>query len=283
MFTPFHAIDSFRCSANASVQLLIKVCLFVLMAESSSFAAVVGIWTFEHGVDNTSASGIGSVLDYSGNGNNGTPLGSPYYHRTSLGNGTIAMGFASAPHQKVFFADSAAFQITQSITIEAVIRFDGTAAGNSFGHNMILLRGDDRGGLDPYFMSVNSGRIMFGINNTAVLYSAPLIIGQWYRVAGVLDDATGRQSLFVDNIEVAHAYTSQRPTQFLDPSFYPGVAIGGAQSNNFQFGFGGLIDEVRLYDSAVNYNSTVPEPMSMLVWTLGGLLGMLSRMRSKRH
>lgn len=174
-------------------------------------ASVIGIWTFEHGVSSSVASGAGSILDYSGNGNHGTPFGSPTYLNSNSGVGSIAMGFSSAAQQKVFFADSAPFRITKSITIEAVFRFDNSSPGNSFGHNMILLRGDDRGGLDPYYLSVDGGKLAFSINNTSTVISDSLTIGRWYQVTAVLDDTTGRQSLWLDGVEVAHRFTNQRP------------------------------------------------------------------------
>lgn len=253
-------------------------------ATSNSLAAVVGIWTFEHGIANTVAAGTSSVLDYSGNGNHGTPLGSPTYVNSGSGLGSIAMGFSTAPNQKIFFEDSAPFRISKSITIEAVFRFDGSSPGNSFGHNMILFRGDDRGGLDPYSLNINSNTLYFVVNQDNIDYSvvsAPIVVGKWYRVAGVLDDATGRHSLYVDGIEVDVRFTTARPLEFLDPTRSPGIAIGGAQSSNFQFGFGGLIDEVRLYNSAVDYGSPVPEPISLLVWGMGGCATLAARRKQR--
>jgi hypothetical protein len=269
--------------SNKSAQRIVflHAIMFALLKASVATASVVGIWTFEHGVANSVASGAGSILDYSGNGNHGTPFGSPVYSNSTSGVGSVAMGFSSAAHQKVFFADSAPFRITKSITIETVFRFDNSSPGNSYGHNMILFRGDDRGGLDPYYLSVDGGKLTFSINNTNPIISDSLTIGRWYRAAAVLDDTTGRQSLWLDGVEVAYQFTNQRPIEFLDTNFSPGIAIGGAQSNNFQFGFGGLIDEVRLYNSAVNYSAAVPEPISLLVWSLGGVATIVARRKGR--
>ena len=255
----------------------------VLNCASSGVAGTVGFWTFEHGSGGTTASGVGSIHDYSGNGNHGTPQMSPTYESVQSGFGSIAMGFYSGVNQKVLFDDSLPFRITGSLTIEAVIRYDGSLPGNSYGHNMILFRGDDRGGLDPYYLSVTNDRLSFvvsgeSINSNSTVWSDPLVHGQWYHVAAVLNGVTGRQSIFIDQTETAYTYTAVRPFATLDALANPGVAIGGAQSGNFQFGFGGVIDQVRLSNTATSFGAQVPEPATATI-----ILSMLAMYRIQRR
>ncbi len=252
--------------------------------------ATVGHWKFEHGVPDTLATGLGTVLDYSGNGINGTPLANPIYRQAIPGSSQVALQFTSG-NQKVFFEDMAAFSLTGSMTIEATIRYDGFPATNHWGLTQILFRGDDRGGNDPYYFAIDtSNRLNFLIQGSpgfdpsvqSVIRSAPLDLGRWYRVAAMLNDATGRQSIFIDGVETVHTITTIRPMANLDPSLNPGVAIGNLQSTTWSQAFGGLIDEVRLKNSAeLTSVEPIPEPSTYCIISLLGALPAVRRRNNK--
>lgn len=254
-------------------------------------AGTIGYWSFENGVVNTNASGQGSVLDGSGNGRNGTPLSNPVYRQSIPGTNRVAMEFTSG-NQRVFFQDEAAFAITGSMTIEATIRFDGFPATNHWGLAQIFFRGDNRGGNDPYYFAVDSSRrLNFMIQGFPGLHSAvysvvksdPLELGRWYRIAAMLDDSNGRQSVFIDGVEVAHTITNLRPMANLDPNSIPGVSIGNLQSTTWFQAFGGLIDEVRLKNIAeLTPAQPVPEPSSFCILSLMCSLYAMKRRRNVR-
>jgi hypothetical protein len=252
--------------------------------------ATVGHWKFEHGVPDTLATDWGTVLDYSGNGINGTPLANPVYRQAIPGSSQVALQFTSG-NQRVFFEDLAALSLTGSMTIEATIRYDGFPATNDWGLTQIFFRGDDRGGNDPYYFAIDtSNRLNFLIQGSpgfdpsvySVIRSAPLDLGRWYRVAAMLNDATGRQSIFIDGIETVHTITTIRPMANLDPSLNPGVAIGNIQSATWSEAFGGLIDEVRLKNSAeLTPVEPIPEPSTFCITLLMGALPAVRRRKNK--
>jgi hypothetical protein len=109
----------------------------------------------------------------------------------------------------------------------------------------------------------------------------------WYHVASVYD----RQSL---KIYVNGVLEGVSPVVNVTP--YMGGAplrIGNIIGSTHAFAgvFDGAIDDIRIYDHALNqsdinalYETTnaVPEPSSMVIGTLLGLAGLLSKRRMKR-
>lgn len=137
------------------------------------------------------------------------------------------------------------------------------------GHGLILFRGDDRGGLDPYQLTLREdGIISFQITSLtgAASLRAPLPLGQFVHVAGTLDAETGAMRLYLNGMLVSRGVTSVRPFGALDPASNPGVGIGshgGYPATPHKFLFNGLIDELKLYNHALsqadvlaNFNAT---------------------------
>ena len=63
-------------------------------------------------------------------------------------------------------ADSNSLKLTHSLSIEGWIKVTGFPAGSPTDHGEILFRGDDRGGLDPYSLSVEpNGQILFMVGS----------------------------------------------------------------------------------------------------------------------
>jgi hypothetical protein len=272
--------------------------LWALAISATARGATVAYYRFEEGTANTVASSApGAILDSSGNGLNGTAIDGPTYSsdvpvstipQTGAPD-TLSMQFSgSGPGagQSVFIPDSPQFDITGSLTIEAW--FNVFAIPNVAGS--IFFRGDDRGGLDPYFLNVEPGLVRFGINDAAnqeALVTAPLPgLNQWVFAAGVLNTATQTMSLYVNGVLANTISTTETPLGPLDPSEEPGEAIGSVQSGfygNFQ-SFDGLIDEVRLSNVALSpsqfldASAGVPEPASIGLLSLFAL-GVLPRRR----
>jgi hypothetical protein len=149
-------------------------------------------------------------------------------------------------------ADSASLKLTNSLTIEGWIRADTGMGG------VILMRADDRGGLDPYNFSLDSsGALQFAVTpstNQGVSVRAPIPLGQFIHVAGTLDDTTGAMKLYVNGKVVAQTVTSIRPFGDLDPASNPAVGIGnhgGYPNTPHNFPFDGLIDELAIYNRAL--------------------------------
>lgn len=171
-------------------------------------------------------------------------------------NGQIGQAFMfDGVNDGVVVEDSSSLRLTKSMTIEGWVRVDSFP---SSGHGLVLFRGDDRGGLDPYQITTTpQGEIHFsvtGSNDSATLV-AEMPLGRFVHVAGTLDDATGEMSLYLDGVRMDHRITTARPFGLLDPGSNPGIGIGnhgGFPTTPHNFPFHGAIDELKVYDVSLS-------------------------------
>jgi hypothetical protein len=147
--------------------------------------------------------------------------------------------------------------LTGSFTIDVQVCVTSLAP-QAQGGGMVLFRGDDRGGLDPYYLSVNfDGNIRFHIQDATaaeVNVEAPIAIGRFVHVIASLDASTGAMKLFLDGILAAQVNTAIRPFHDLDPATHPGIGIGNSQAqpvSSYQYPFHGLIDEMKVFNVVV--------------------------------
>jgi hypothetical protein len=223
-----------------------------------------------------------SILDYSGNNLHGTPANGPVYSSdvspwSSTMGSTRSLSY-NGSNNRVSIPDSSNFQLTHSLTIEAVFKTESMVPGTGASANL-LFRGDNRPGLDPYRLSLSQpgNGLYFQIqdaNQQAVALSYTVPFGQWVFAAGTLDDATGLMSLYVNGNLVASTTTSIRPMGGLNPSYSPGLGIGSDQGAQYGELFHGSIDEVRLSDKALNPSEflIVPEPSSFALCSLAAAI-----------
>ncbi|MCU0877618.1 MAG: hypothetical protein MUF06_07545, partial [Pirellulaceae bacterium] len=194
--------------------------------------------------DNTAADSVGT--------NHGTLINGTGYATGQVGSAFRLDGV----DDRIGVADAPTLALTGSISIEAWVKANAYPAEGS-GHGLILFRGDDRGGLDPYQLTLGEdGLIKFQISSLSggAGVQAPLPVGQFVHVAGTLDDATGEMKLYLNGVLVSQSITAERPFGPLDPASNPGVGIGshgGYPSTPHKFLFNGLIDELKLYDHAL--------------------------------
>lgn len=231
-----------------------------LLGASAAPAATVAYYKFENGIPGELAQGRGTILDSSGNGLNGSPIGKPQYVAVANPGSSVALQF-DGEAQRVRIHDNPLFQLTHSLTLEAYVYIDSHDPGN---YTSIIFRGDRRFGLDPYILAVSeSGALYFRINDalnneSLVTSPDPLPEQQWLHVAATLDDATGMQAVYVDGAMVASTITSIRPLGPLRNKKDRGLGIGGTQEACPCFN--GMIDDVRVSDVALDPSQFLPPP-----------------------
>jgi hypothetical protein len=205
-------------------------------------SGIVSWWT----ANNTAADAMGL--------NNATPYGVTYAP------GVVGQAFSfDGSDDRAQLTDNSTLQFTKSFSIEGWVNVRGFPTGtNGDDHGEIFFRGDDRGGLDPYSLSVEpNGTLNFQVtdaNNNSASIAAPIATGQFIHVAATLDDATGTMSLYENGALVAHQVTTIRPFQNLDPTQNPSIAIGnhgGYPNSPHNFPFNGLVDELSVYNRAL--------------------------------
>jgi hypothetical protein len=191
-----------------------------------------------------------------GNGNDSAGGNNAYsIEYTTFANGVVGQAFANDPENQPYgvytgvrIADAPAYVLTNSLTLEGWIRVRG-------GAYCVFCRGDNRPGYDPYVMSTGANNVMnlliADANANSVTLSTPLVYSQWYHVAGTLDGASGKMSLYTNGTIAAQITTTIRPLGNLIPGDYPGIGIGNVNDNFNNFPFWGDIDEISLYNRAL--------------------------------
>ena len=260
---------------------------FLCASAAHAQSSTVAWYKFAEGIAGTPATA--PILDSSGNGLNGMPFSAPVYQSVPVGDSGLGLRFTGTP-QRVFVPDNPLLALTHSLTLEAFIQYTGIVASGEISSE-IVFRGDDRGGYDPYFLTINTdGKLNFTINDSAnagisIFSPAAIPIGQFLHVAGTLDDTTGAMRLFVNGVQVNSTTTALRPAGSLVSSQIPGLGIGDVQSSNYNEGFHGVISDVRISNIALspgqflNAPVAVPEPgsLALLVPAALDMVGFLRR------
>jgi hypothetical protein len=193
---------------------------------------LVGAWAFDESSGNT-------VTDYSGRGNTGTISGAT---RTTGGKFGGALTFSGA-NNWVLVPDANSLDLSTGMTVEAWVR--PSAIGTRV--RAVLLK--ERSGGLVYALDAGdgSGRAATHVFTTADLAlsgTATTGLNAWTNLAATYDGANLR--LYVNGVQAASralAGSIQGSTGAL--------RIGGASTLNNQW-FAGVIDEVRLYNRALN-------------------------------
>lgn len=250
-------------------------------------AGVIAHWRFEEGTDGTNASGSGSILDSSGNNLHLSPVNVARYVGVSNPASSLGMEFfGGSPYGYLTRSDSAAFNTT-SLTIEAYVNIEAAT-----GLRQILFRGNSLGGRDPYYLAVHNGRLRLnvsdGIVDRAVESSTLLPLNKTIHVAGTLDHATDELKVFVDGVLVGTSLAGGvRPDTLLANSQISlGAIFDGVGRGQY---FDGVIDEVRISDTALTPSQflpapgsqVVPEPASLIA--LAGLFGLATIVRRRNN
>ena len=198
-------------------------------------AGLVGWWRAE-----------GDAADYTGAHSGSFPFGSAF---TS---GVVGQAFDfDGSSRRVSIPDSPAFQLTNALTLEAWVY------PRAYG-GFITFRGDNRGGLDNWTLDTyDSGFVKFTLidpaNNVATVRTA-LALNQWQHVAATWSRASGDLKIYINGTLGAQTNSPLVPIGVLDPTSEPAIGIGNHGGTFHQFPFNGLIDELGIYNRALNSN-----------------------------
>ena len=218
-------------------------------ATSSGGTGPVGYWTMDE------ASGTGTSTDSSGNGNNGTWVGSP----TATTSVPSAINFADT--RALTFNGSSQYvsagnnlQQLGAFTISAWVKL----AGGGDAAQTIVTRTGSSNYITDYFLYANPGgqfalQRSNGSTYPSILTNNAISVGTWHHVVGVYNNDAG--SIYVDGVlQTVTAsggalnsvtVTSGTRTTWIGRTSYPGV-------NADIYHFNGSIDDVRIYNRALS-------------------------------
>jgi hypothetical protein len=167
--------------------------------------------------------------------------------------GKTGQAFSFDGDDRIAVPDSDSLEIAPSITIEGWVKIRTWPTDNSFGAAMIVYRGDDRPGFDPFYVAVLDGGVLrFAINSPdsqLAAIDAPVTTNTFIHFAGTLDNDSGAMKLYIDGVLAAQTNTALRPLGELAGA---ALGIGHSQAGSgFDFGFEGLVDELKLYSRAL--------------------------------
>lgn len=161
----------------------------------------------------------------------------------------------------LFLEDFPALALTGPITVSTWVylrRYVSSGPGAQ-----ILMRGDDRNGNDPYFLSVGpNGNVAWTIDSAdpkggegsraAIEMEVPL--RQWVRITATFDPEGREMRLWSGDRLMAAGTMDRRPLGPLDPKQHPGVGIGNVQTDlgPHDQPLDGVLVDLRVYAAALS-------------------------------
>ena len=139
--------------------------------------------------------------------------------------------------------------LTSAMSITAWVNPATSADG------VILWRGDNAGGYDPYSFQLSGFALTDDYDNRKVVpFGVGIPTNSWTHVAATFDHATGEMTVYVNGAWAGNAFTAilpiDEPVDF-GTNCCSGVGIGNINDTRFTYPFSGAIDEVMLYNRAL--------------------------------
>ncbi len=174
-------------------------------------------------------------------------------HGTSITGGRFGQALLfDGQDDRANIEDRSELALTKSMTIQCWLRIDSFPKPEA-GYGTIIMRSDNRGGRDPYFLrTLPSGEIEFGVTSLAggASLSAQAPAMNSFHVAATLDDSTGDMRLYFNGQQVAQRLTEVRPFADLVVDREPGVGVGNHFGiHEYNFPFHGVIEQLTIVDS----------------------------------
>jgi hypothetical protein len=149
---------------------------------------------------------------------------------------------------RVNVPDSENLKITEALTIEGWIYPESYSR---YMHGMILFRGDNRGGRDPYYLALQpNGVVRFLAGN--VLHTPWIPTGRFMHIAATFDGNERMMKVYLDGEVIGQRTTTVTSLmRDLDPRYEPYVGLGNHGGSLHRMPFPGRIDELAIYDRAL--------------------------------
>lgn len=168
--------------------------------------------------------------------------------------GPVAFDF-DGKRAGILFGDLKPLALTNTITVCTWIYArsyvnDGPGA-------QLFFRGDDRIGVDPYWLVINhDGAVRFNVqqdDGRTMSVAAEMPLNRWTHIMASFEAETGRMKMYANGEFVAMATTSVRPFLSLDKGWTPGVSAGNVQNNRGPHNqpFNGQLADLRVYDAVL--------------------------------
>jgi len=158
----------------------------------------------------------------------------------------------------VALADAGEYGVDGSFSVAAVVQPDSVPSWNG----QIVFRGDDRGAIDNYSLSLGSDgffTFMFDQpNGERASLRVPARIGQAQALLGTFDRHRSRMRLWVDGEVVAQTWVPSGPVSAMIADYRPGLSVGNVQAPEAGVHpqpFQGWIRDVRVYRTEREWSS----------------------------
>jgi hypothetical protein len=234
-------------------------------------AGLVGYWQFEEGTGTTTA-------DSSGNNLTGTLVNTPTWV-TPGAVGSWALDFD--PADRVLIGNDPLLQLTGPLTVAG-----WTFADTVSGSGRIITKGGNSGSRGWSLGVESAGYYSFqipssGTSLTSVNTAAGTVpIGSWIHVAGVYDPSDLSMKIYLNGLLTPTTMVNTVPSSMYNP---PSISVAIGTRSDGTTRWDGKLDEVRLYDEALNADqimALVPEPATLtLGLALAAMFGLRRFMR----
>jgi hypothetical protein len=231
----------------------------VLVSAGAAAAATKGYWRFEEGSAGQHPSTTDNeIIDSQGTGNHGTARETNYLTYAAgvhqHVDGQLAMDYGGSDNsQRIFVLDNSSLDITNAITLEAMVYPTSHSDANN------IVRKWTTGVNESYVLRLTSaGNVRFILNDgsttTEFSSSGTVPLNEWTHVAATWSTNDNTMRIYLNQQQDATTTSFTGPINSGTANLYLGSADGITTP------FKGRLDEVRLCDAALDPDHFVYNP-----------------------